>query len=164
MARHARASGHPLNASLHIAWRNWYGMNHQFTMSNSALLQRVSRGEARQTYEMAVMRPNLAGASFEGNQGNLKVENSGTVNLQVAGELREALHEPVTRIQHLRAGFAQLGQKGPRLLCLRRPGGGGRMGDHSPEFSGTEGGNRPALRIDAGLLDGTLSLPVLWQA
>jgi hypothetical protein len=102
-------------------------MNHQFTMSNSALLQRVSRGEARQTYEMAVMRPNLAGASFEGNQGNLKVENSGTVNLQVAGELREALHEPVTRIQHLRAGFAQLGQKGPRLLCLRRPGGGGRM-------------------------------------
>jgi len=68
------------------------------------------------------MRPNLAGAPFEGNQGNLKVEDSGTLDLQVAGKLRETLHEPVARIQYFRAGYAQLGQEGPRLLCLRRPG------------------------------------------
>jgi len=39
------------------------------------------------------MRPNLAGAPFEGNQSNLKIEDSKTLDLQVAGELRETLDQ-----------------------------------------------------------------------
>ena len=103
-------------------------MNHQFTMRNSALLQRVSGGKARQTHEVAVMGPNLAGAPFERDQRNLKIEDSGSLNLQVAGEPRQTLQEPVTGIQYFRAGCAQLGQEGPRLLCLRWPGGAGSDG------------------------------------
>ena len=60
---------------------------------------------------MAVVRPDLAGAAFEGNQGNLKIEDSGSLDLQVGGELRKTLHEPVTGIQYLRAGVAQRGQE-----------------------------------------------------
>src|SRR5271157_2579688 len=34
MALHASASGRPWNASLHIAWRKRWAMNHQFTMGS----------------------------------------------------------------------------------------------------------------------------------
>src|ERR1035437_3257103 len=79
-----------------MAWQKLCGMNHQFTMAQFRPATAGLWRGARQTHEVAVMRPNPA------------------------GELRETLHEPVTGIQHLRAGCAQLGQEGPRLPVAPR--------------------------------------------
>ena len=75
----------------------------------------MNQAQARDLHEASIVSPQLRSAMLEGGESDLQVENAGTGDVEIDGELQQTIVEADARCPDLHASLlAEVAQEGRR--------------------------------------------------
>src|SRR5262249_38945526 len=117
----------------------------------SLLHERIAQPETRHADEVLIVRPDLESSIVERREADPQVEEPGTTDVEIFGELHESLAERLAWAPDRHATGLDQRTEETRGLCRPgRPPPGGRVGDDGPELAHTGRRNAPAALVSSG--------------